>query len=327
MFRNLLRTFKIVFIIITILICLPHSIFPSQSGQGSKDELGTYLKANESEKRLYEYKDNEEALKLKLTQLELINRSRRKNGAPEVKLDILASRVANRIAKEAAENEYISHWNMAGEKPYHRYAFAGGFDHVSENVFGEWTTGKYLKSPASIADLMKKGHLSFMAERPPSDGHRKTVINKSHNYVGIGYYLTDKQFRYYEEFIDRYFEFKEIPEKMVVNEINEIHFATDGKNFPYYLVIFRETNPIPLTPAQLNRKGSYSDYSDNVYLEMPPWEIAQYKNGFEYSIPLIFKNEGLYYIQIFADRKEIISPADVSTKNKTIASGIVIRVK
>ena len=56
-----------------------------------------------------------------------------------VKLDILASRVANKMCREAAENNFIGHWNLAGEKPYHRYAFAGGYDHVSENAFGEWS--------------------------------------------------------------------------------------------------------------------------------------------------------------------------------------------
>ena len=45
-------------------------------------------------------------------------------------LDILASRVANMQSREAAANRFSGHWNMRGEKPYHRYAFAGGVDHV-----------------------------------------------------------------------------------------------------------------------------------------------------------------------------------------------------
>ena len=80
-----------------------------------KDDYDTYKKLNNSEQRLKEFKDSDESLKLKIAQLEIINTSRKKNNAPAVRLDILASRVANKMAKEAAENEYLGHWNMAGE--------------------------------------------------------------------------------------------------------------------------------------------------------------------------------------------------------------------
>ena len=115
------------------------------------------------------------------------------------------------MAKEAAENEYIGHWNMAGEEPYLRYAFAGGYDHVSENAYGEWSTENYSNNPQTIEFKMKEGHGKFMSETAPDDGHKQTIIDKAHNFVGIGYYLSGNQFRYYEEFIDRYLEFENIP--------------------------------------------------------------------------------------------------------------------
>ena len=80
----------------------------------------------------------------------VINASRKKFKAQPVKLDILASRVANKQCREAAENGYVSHWNLAGEKPYLRYAFAGGYDHISENAFGEWTSGDYAGTSSQI---------------------------------------------------------------------------------------------------------------------------------------------------------------------------------
>ena len=85
-----------------------------------------YKTLNYKESALPEFKDNDETLALKLIQLQVINESRKKFNVTPVKLDILASRVANRMCKEAAENDYVSHWNMNGEKPYMRYAFAGG---------------------------------------------------------------------------------------------------------------------------------------------------------------------------------------------------------
>ena len=64
-----------------VLICLPHSILPKQTSDIKKDDLENYIKLNNSESRLSEFKDDEEALKLKLKQLEIINNSRKKYNA------------------------------------------------------------------------------------------------------------------------------------------------------------------------------------------------------------------------------------------------------
>ncbi len=326
MFKKTLKQIKILAIIIIAIAFFPRSILPHKTLDVKKSDMDYYARLNESESRLIEFKDNEESLKLKLIQLEIINKSRKKNNAGEVKLDILASRVANKMCKEAADNKYISHWNLRGEKPYHRYAFAGGYDHVSENAFGEWTTSSYINSSATISDMMHQGHNSFMSEKPPADGHKMNIINKTHNYVGIGFYLSDNQFRYYEEFIDRYFEFENIPAHLNINEQGSITFKIDGNNFPYFIIIYRENIPKPLKPEQLQRKSGYEDFSDEVFLNMPAWEIGRYKSGNKYKIPLKFDKEGLYYIQIITDKNEINKPGKLNTKGKTIASGIVISV-
>jgi uncharacterized protein YkwD len=326
MFGKIWKTLKIFIIIAIVLICVPRSIFPHQTSDQDKRDLDTYLKLNKTEQKLIEFKDDEEALKLKLGQLDVINKSRKKYNAPPVKLDILASRVANKMCKEAAENNYMGHWNMAGEKPYQRYAFAGGYDHVSENAFGEWSSDNYLVSPAKISSMMESGHGSFMAERAPNDGHKKTIIEKTHNYVGIGYYLSGKQFRYYEEFLDRYFEFENIPDEVKIGEQCYITLKTDGSNFLYFLVIYREKFPQPLTLSQIKQKGSYEDFTDDQYQKLFAWDLARYRNGTEYRIPLRFSQEGLFYIQIYLDKREIKKPGSMNTKGKTPYTGIVIKV-
>ena len=40
--------------------------------------------------------------------------------------------------------------------------------------------------------MMKSGHEKFMAEKAPADGHKVNVIDKAHNFVGIGFYLVRK---------------------------------------------------------------------------------------------------------------------------------------
>ena len=43
-----------------------------------------------------------------------------------------------------ASAKYISHWNEAGQQPYHRYSAAGISDHVTESVFGIDASGEPL---------------------------------------------------------------------------------------------------------------------------------------------------------------------------------------
>lgn len=326
MFKKTWKQLKILILLVIVLICLPHSILPHRSNETAKEDLDIYIKMNQDERRLMEFKDNDEALKFKIAQIDFINKSRKRNNASPVKLDILASRVANKMAKEAAENEYIGHWNMAGEEPYLRYAFAGGYDHVSENAYGEWSTADYNITTQTIEFKMKEGHGKFMSETAPNDGHKQTIIDKAHNFAGIGFYLSGKQFRYYEEFIDRYLQFENIPSEVKKGEPCSIKVKTNGESYLYYMVVYREKFPKPLSPSQITRKGSYRDYTDEEYKAFTGWELFRYKNGHSYTIPLNFTDEGLYYIQIFTDKKEMTKPTSLTTKGKTPQSGIVIKV-
>jgi uncharacterized protein YkwD len=310
-----------------IMVFLPSLLYSQAGNESALNDLSYYTDLNNKEVRLNDFKDNEQALSLKLKQLDVINKSRKRHRVSPVKLDILASRIANRMCREAAENGYVSHWNLAGEKPYLRYAFAGGYDHVSENAYGEWSSGKIGSSDKELSGMMAAGHGSFMAERAPNDGHKKNIIDKSHNYVGLGFYATDNQFRYYEEFIDRYFGFENIPSGLKVNESGSITVRTSGTGYLYFLIAYREKFPVPLTVAQLKKTGSYQDYSNEEYLKLTGWELARYREGNVYNIPLKFTREGLYYVHIYLDRKEVKSPGTISTKGKTEGSGIVIRVE
>jgi hypothetical protein len=165
-----------------------------------------------------------------------------------------------------------------------------------------------------------------MAERAPNDGHKKNIIEKSHNYVGIGFFMKDDQFRYYEEFIDRYLEFEKIPSELKINERSSITVKPIGADFLYFLIAYREKFLQPQKVSQLSKKGSYEDYADEEYLKIPAWDLARCRNGSTYSIPLKFTKEGLYYIQIFLDKKENTGTTSLNTKGKAVGSGIVIRV-
>jgi hypothetical protein len=251
---------------------------------------------------------------------------------------------------EASEKGFVGHWNTTGEKPYHRYAFAGGFDHVSENAYGESTKTygfsigseemsdeteelkfdderSYSNDSTSVLYYMKKGHAAFMKEKAPNDGHKQTVLNKWHNFVGIGYYMGENNFRYYEEFLDRYFEFEKVPKNVTRNEEFTIKLKTQEGQYLVYLVAYYEKELKPKRPAFLNFKGGYKDYSSKTGFQMDPWELPAHRSGQDYEIKMKFKKPGLYYIHLYQDEKEITKPKSFNTAKKCQASGIVIRVE
>lgn len=285
-----------------------------------------YKIKNDNESRLIDYKDSDDMLKLKILQLAVINKSRAKHRVQTVELDILASRVANKMSKEAALNGYLSHWNMKGEKPYHRYAFAGGYDHVAENAAAKWSSESFQVSNENIFKFMQESHKAFMNEKAPRDGHKQNCINKHHNFVGIGVYLINKNFRYYEEFIDRYYIFKDVPDKVNVNQEFSFKVETEKDKYLVYCVAYREKFPKSKIPIGLSLKGGYKDYSSKKAVKINPWEIAKLRNGNQYTLSFKFKKSGLYYIHIYQFKKEYTKPASFTTGGKAQGSGIVIKV-
>ncbi|HYG52647.1 MAG TPA: CAP domain-containing protein [Flavobacteriales bacterium] len=303
---------------------------PALAETNALKRLESYKRLNDAETRLLEYRDDDAMLKIKLEQLDVINKSRRQYNLQEVKLDILASRVANKTSREAALNNYHGHYNLEGEKPYHRWAEAGGYDHVTENAAARWATkGSFEVTNETKARYMKELHLKFMAEPPSHDGHKKTILEPAHNYVGIGIYLTDKQCRYYEEFIDRYYTFDKIPSSVKPNERFSINVTPDSANYFYHLVVYYEPFTKPMTASKVSSMGSYEDYSAKKEMTLTGWELSKLKKGKsrQYSIPMKFEKPGLYYVKIYQHHQEMVKPQDFNTKGKIQGSGIIINVQ
>lgn len=295
------------------------------------DSVFQHFKAlNDSETRLLEFKDSDEMLKAKLVQVVQINRSRKRYKAQPVQLDIHASRVANKICKEAAEKEYVGHWNIAGMTPYHRYAFDGGVDHVTENAYGQWGSVVPENTVEKHAELMLKGHREFMKERKPNDGHKQTCIDRDHNYVGLGSYLVGSHYRYYEEFVDRYIEFLEVPKTATRGQKVTVKVRTPEDQYLYFVKASYDKPLKPYSPRKINSKNSYNDYGREVKnMEFWGWELPGERNGQEYSIDFTFTKPGLYYIQMYIHDRDYdkIPKGGASTKGKIGVSGVVIEVK
>lgn len=302
---------------------------PSSSSKINRTEIlnsdfNKYKIINDQEERYLQYKDNDSVLFTKVEMLKYINSSRVRYNVPKLELDILACRVANKMSSEAAHNNFVGHWNLRGEKPYHRYAVAGGVDHDSENAAASWSSNNFLNNSTSALKLMKEAHNSFMAETPPNDGHKKNVINKNHNFVGIGYKIEGNQFRYYEEYIDRYLSIttKDIFLKNGMSAI--FSFKSLSNNlYPYSIIVYYEPPLEQLTPAEINKRGAYPDFSRNIYLEMWPWDLPRKdKNGY-FTVSFPVHKKGSFYVNIYLSDKPYSKSSNVTTVGKIQASGVV----
>jgi uncharacterized protein YkwD len=293
----------------------------------SEAQLNTLLKENEREKRLIQYKDNRATLKLKLEVLDVINKNRSRHGVKPVELDIFTCRVASMTASEAARGQYHGHWNMRGEKPYHRYAFAGGVHHVSENASSVWGSIPE-KKYQSVLRYCIESHMRMYNETPPNDGHRKNILNRWHTHVGLGFSMIGGQFRYYEQFVDKYLEFDPFKDDVKAGDEVRISGKVSVPNYGvFFLTVYYEPFPRPMTAAELRSKGSYPDFTGTRIVSKAFWDIQYDDSTKRFDLSFNTSRKGLYYVHIYIKRghtgKE--SPGRVTTYGLTPVSGIVIK--
>jgi uncharacterized protein YkwD len=134
--------------------------------------------------------------------LELLNEERRHAGLSTLEMDPLACKVAAEHARDLATGDFLSHWGSDGRKPYHRYSFAGGTDASQENLASA-TSVQSIAIPGIVNDL-REMHQAMLAEVPPRDGHRKTILDPYHTHVGFGIALRGRNLKLDELYLARY---------------------------------------------------------------------------------------------------------------------------
>lgn len=139
---------------------------------------------------------------LKLQMLSRINRDRAAHRLKPVQMDPHASEVADRYCELQIRNRTTGHFTKDGLAPYMRYAFAGGNDALSENA-AAWSAD-YAFVERLIPDVMAKSQEAMLAERPPDDGHRRTILDPWATHVGVGLAWHKGELRLTQEFLRRY---------------------------------------------------------------------------------------------------------------------------
>ncbi len=144
--------------------------------------------------------------------LRMVNEERSQAGLSKLELDDLAGKVASEHALDMAKGEFLSHWGSDGRKPYHRYSFAGGTNAVQENASS--ADNLWSLAPTGVLKDLHDMHLSMLNEKPPNDGHRRTILFPAHTHVGFGIALQGFHLRLAELYVAKYVRVDPIPQRV-----------------------------------------------------------------------------------------------------------------
>ncbi|MCG6553832.1 MAG: CAP domain-containing protein [Candidatus Magnetominusculus sp. LBB02] len=272
-------------------------------------------------------------------QLELINKSRSENGLAPVSLDDTASMAAQRHCEAMAAGDFFGHIGLSGSLPFHRYNLdEGGYGHVAENVCLFKSSAVISSDEKNITELSAKGHGMFMAEVAPDDGHRRTILDRRHNYVGLGVFLKGGSFTYCEEFLDKYIEITGPPQKTIpaVGKVNITGKVINPGQYGLYMVSVTYDAALIPPPNPKLQPSSYKDAGTEKAAIAPPWDFnkdgSRYDRGSgEFSISIKTERKGYYYIVFYLREDQASIPytgghARVSTDDGFIGGAQVIRI-
>jgi len=188
--------------------------------------------------------------------LRIINHDRAAHGLAPVDLDAEASNLADSYCRQQIRNGTTGHFTIDGESPYMRYSFAGGNDGISENA-AAWSAS-YTFTDRALYEMIRRSQEAMMAEKPPHDGHRRTILDPYATHVGIGLAWEKGEFRMTQEFVRRYLEWsRPLPRGAgLYEEITGIAKPRAGYEVEA-ISVHHEPIPRSLAPAVANLIDTY----------------------------------------------------------------------
>jgi uncharacterized protein YkwD len=242
--------------------------------------------------------------------LSLINRDRKAAGLPAVVLDQPGSDAAQRHARDMATHGFTGHIGTDGSVPEQRYSESGGVHFSQENAACLFDAKpRKLESaprfdPAKLAALQKM----FMDEKPPADGHRRNILTRSHNRVGIGLAqaLDTNQPCLVQEFVDARGEYDALPRQARPRAKLQVVGSVSAPLTFGGIGISHAPTPKPLTVEQVGGAKSYAiPAPETLYFPegfKTPKPVKLDKNRFSLELELPAK-PGRYSVSIWAKQK------------------------
>jgi hypothetical protein len=187
---------------------------------------------------------------------ERINRDRVDAGLKPVQWDEDAARVADAFCSRQVRERSRGHFLTDGVPPYARTGLAGVFGMQSENSVS-WITSA-LEIREKLEGIALAGHEQMMAEKPPNDGHRRTILDPDATHVGVGYAAGDSRFQMAQEFMTRHLERLRVSRPARPGHVVRLEGRTLPARRLQFVTVSVEPAPRPLTHADASARSSYS---------------------------------------------------------------------
>ena len=192
---------------------------------------------------------------VKLALLDRINRDRAAEGIAPVQWDEGASRVADAFCETQIRERTSGHFLTNGLPPYARTSFGGVFGMQYENSVTWRTTAPSFDD--SVLHLALEGHAGMLAEKPPNDGHRRTILDPSATHVGVGYAIVGGSFRMAQEFLTRHLAWLRL-ERLESSPVVVVRGSPIAGRRLLFVTAGWEPPPAPLTREEASGRDRYS---------------------------------------------------------------------
>jgi len=184
-----------------------------------------------------------------------INADRAAAGLAPVAWDEAAARVADAFCARQIQEQTRGHFLLDGFPPYARMGLAGVFGMDSENAVAWTTTGaNFEDTPLQLA---LAGQQSMMAEKPPNDGHRHTILDPEVTHVGVGWAQGSGRFRMAQEFLVRHLARLTLEQSAGNPATVLVKGATLSDYRLAFVTLAHEPTPKSLTRSQANARTHY----------------------------------------------------------------------
>jgi hypothetical protein len=253
----------------------------------------------------------------KLEIVKLLNQKRTEAGVEKLEFSSTVSASADKHCQEMVANGTLSHWDLAGRKPYQRHFEGGSRHHIDERVGGDDAVeGASFETTSEKAMEMMKGlHEDFA-----KTGEASRALAPGHTHVGIGVALNETHFRYVEVYVARYVDIE--PESL--QNVQSLDHVIKGKVMgglagsgrgkwgPIACVVYREPPPTPMSVDDLATLDAYEDFSEQRAAVTWPWQMTFNAEDGSFEVPIAFDSveEGQYYVMLYVREDPDTIPYD-----------------
>ena len=186
---------------------------------------------------------------------ERINADRAAAKVAPVAWDARAASVASAFCAAQIRERTRGHFLTDGVPPYARMGLAGVFGVPAENS-ASWVSSDRT-FPKSMIALALSAHADMMDERPPADGHRRTILDPDATHVGVGWAQESGSFRMAQEFMTRRLEELTLESAAEAPATVRVAGKVLGSERLEFVTLARDPAPHALTRAEANSRTSY----------------------------------------------------------------------